>query len=114
MKHTEGELINMWDCGCEIYNKSGRVICRNCAIVEAADGMPTEEAVIRLTYEPSASVELFFAAKDMPIEEAVRYIKHGPEMVKLLSDAVRFNHAPFIKMGVLNDIEDLLAKLEGK
>jgi DNA-directed RNA polymerase subunit RPC12/RpoP len=43
-------------------------------------------------------------------EEAVRYIEHGPEMEELLGRAVKTTNAKYLR----EDIETLLAKLEGK
>jgi len=65
--HEDGELIARFGSvpDAEFY----------VAVHNASEGMTTEEAVIRLTYEPSASVKLFFAAKGMDIDEAVACIK---------------------------------------
>jgi hypothetical protein len=53
---------------------------------------------------------LWNAADDMTTDDAVRYLEHGREMVELLGRAIKTTNAKYLR----EDIENLLAKLEGK
>lgn len=74
-----------------------------------ADGMTTEEAVAVLERASKGAIYIETKGRDaMPIEEAIAYLEHGPEMVKVVNAYVEICE---IKGYAIPGAKDLLAKL---
>jgi hypothetical protein len=89
------------------------------SLLNAADGMTTDEAVRWLKgeifgFNSQQLTHILTLAGRLGYQEAVRYIEHGPEAFRLLEKWTNVIVEDLIDYDLSDDTKDLLAKLEGK